>query len=183
MVQILGTISCTVQERINILFLVITLFVYFFLLSTNVFITDFSAPLTARVFKFCMHIQTVEFYWVKETHDTVLYCAFFFPCFPPVTQMLRNLCLRYLRIYKTQDFESLYKHWVWRVLCKRESASSWLSLPLFVHFSFLFQTSCILEPESSNFVYTLTIELWSMLCKRKPRCWLFFLLSISFMQY
>ena len=67
-------------------------------------------------------------------------------------------------------------------MCKRESASSCMSFPLFVHFSFspnfLWQISQLLrEPEFSNFVYTLKVAKY-MVRKKTKMLFAFFLFSI-----
>ena len=42
------------------------------------FITYLSVPMKAGVFKFCIHLQRVEVYWVKENHNAEIYFAFFY---------------------------------------------------------------------------------------------------------
>ena len=44
-------------------------------------VTDFSAPMRAKVFKFCIHLLRVEVYCVKENNNAEIYFAFFFPFF------------------------------------------------------------------------------------------------------
>ena len=51
----------------------------FVFLQYKFFITDFSAPKTARVFKFCIHLQKIEVYCVKDNHDAQVSFAFFLP--------------------------------------------------------------------------------------------------------
>ena len=53
----------------------------FLFLPIKFFITDFSAPVRARVFKFCIHLQTVEVDRVKENHNSKIYFAFSFHFF------------------------------------------------------------------------------------------------------
>ena len=43
------------------------------------FITDFSASVRTKVFKFCTHLLRVEVYCVKENNNAEIYFAFFFP--------------------------------------------------------------------------------------------------------
>ena len=65
------------------------------------------------------------------------------------------------------------------VLCKRESASSCLSFPLFVHFPFS-PTKCFVADCSAP-MRARDTEGWSILCTRKQWCWnLVYLLSIFF---
>ena len=51
----------------------------------KVFVSDFSAPMSARIFKFCIHIERVEVYCVKENYDAELFFlpsySIFFPFF------------------------------------------------------------------------------------------------------
>ena len=58
----------------------------FFFFSNKFFNTDFSAPMRATVFKFCILLQRVEVYYVKENHDAEIYFAFFLPFFPTMWQ-------------------------------------------------------------------------------------------------
>ena len=50
-------------------------------------VTDFSAPIGASVFKFCVHFQVGKEYSVNEKKDANPYFAFFFKffIFPSVT--------------------------------------------------------------------------------------------------
>ena len=41
-------------------------------------VTDFSAPIGASVFKFCVHLQVGKVYCVNENKDANPYFAFFF---------------------------------------------------------------------------------------------------------
>ena len=41
-------------------------------------VTDFSAPIGASVFKFCVHLQVGKSYCVNENKDANPYFAFFF---------------------------------------------------------------------------------------------------------
>ena len=67
------------------------LFAYFFLFfPIKFFITDFSARMRVRVFKFCISLQRVELYVVKENHDAEIYFAFFFHFFHV---MHREICI------------------------------------------------------------------------------------------
>ena len=65
----------------------------FFFFSHEIFVADFSALIRARVFKFCMHIQRVEEYCIKETHDGEIYSL---QC-----NAYGNLCQRVLKNYCT----------------------------------------------------------------------------------
>ena len=44
-------------------------------------VTDFSAPIGAIVFKFCVHLQEGKVYCVKEKKDAKTHFAFFFQIF------------------------------------------------------------------------------------------------------
>ena len=41
-------------------------------------VTDFSAPIGASVFKFCVHLQEGKVYCVNENKDAKAHLAFFF---------------------------------------------------------------------------------------------------------
>ena len=41
-------------------------------------VTDFSAPIGAIVFKFCVHLQVGKVYGVNENKDAIFQFAFFF---------------------------------------------------------------------------------------------------------
>ena len=44
-------------------------------------VTDFSAPIRASVFKFCVHFQVGKVYCVNENQDATPHFAFFFQFF------------------------------------------------------------------------------------------------------
>ena len=50
---------------------------FFFFSTISFFVTDFLAPIRARVFIFCIHLQRVEVYCVKEDHDAEFFFSFF----------------------------------------------------------------------------------------------------------
>ena len=57
----------------------------FFFSQIQFFTTHFSAPMRARVFKVCMHLQRVEVYCVQENHGAgifLFFCFFFFSSLP-----------------------------------------------------------------------------------------------------
>ena len=47
----------------------------------DISVTDFSTPIGASVFKFCVHLQVVKVYCVNENLDTYPHFAFFFQFF------------------------------------------------------------------------------------------------------
>ena len=49
----------------------------FLFLPIKVFVTDFSAPVRARVFKFCIHLQRVEIYRKRKPQCWNLFCFLF----------------------------------------------------------------------------------------------------------
>ena len=54
----------------------------FFFSQIKHFITEFSAPITARVFKFCIHLERGQVYCGKENQDAVINFCLLFPfCF------------------------------------------------------------------------------------------------------
>ena len=142
----------------------------------------------AKVFKFCIHLESGQVYCGKESQDAEINFCFLFP-FLLFSISHSNVIHREIFVKDFSGtaapriFEIWYKFWVWLVaLCKRESAPWCLPFSLFVHFSFesnfLLQISRLLwEPESSNFLYTW--EWPNILWDRKPRCWDLFLPSFS----
>ena len=48
-------------------------------------VTDFSAPIGASVFKFCLHLQEGKVYCVSGNEDTNPHFAFFFQFLPSFT--------------------------------------------------------------------------------------------------
>ena len=67
------------------LLFVIALFVHFSFSPSKFSVTNFLGPLRARVFKFCIHIESGQVYCGTE-NKTDIYFAFFF--FPSLTPML-----------------------------------------------------------------------------------------------
>ena len=61
----------------------VLLFVHFFS-PMKISVADFSAPIGASVFKFCVHLQVGKVYSVNENKEANLHFAFFFQ-FPSVT--------------------------------------------------------------------------------------------------
>ena len=57
------------------------LFIIYSFSPVKFFVTDFSSPKRARVFKFCIHLQTVEVSCVKENHIAEIPFDFFLPFF------------------------------------------------------------------------------------------------------
>ena len=56
----------------------VPLFVHFSFSQTKIYVTDFSAPVEARVFRFCIHLEGGQVYCVKEIQGANIYFAFFF---------------------------------------------------------------------------------------------------------
>ena len=57
------------------------LFVHFSFSPIKLFVTEFSAPITARVFKFCIHLESGQVYCGKENQDSVINFCLLFPFF------------------------------------------------------------------------------------------------------
>ena len=58
------------------------LFVCFSFSPIKISVTDFSAPVRARVFKFCIHLENGQVYCVKENQNAEIYfCLFPFSFF------------------------------------------------------------------------------------------------------
>ena len=79
-------------------------------------VTDFSAPIGASVFKFCVHLQIGKVYCVNEHKDAYPYFAFFFFfffifsfCHSYIIHMDIFFCQGFLSNYLTYDSEIKYK--------------------------------------------------------------------------
>ena len=65
--------------------------------------TDFSAPIGASVFNFCVHLQVGKVYCVNENKDATPYFAFFFQFF------IFSFCHSYIihmDIFSVKDFSA-----------------------------------------------------------------------------
>ena len=65
----------------------IPLFIHFSFSPMEISVKDFSAPIGASVFKFCVHLQVGKVYCVNENKMLILILPFFFnfSFFPSVT--------------------------------------------------------------------------------------------------
>ena len=78
-------------------------------------VTDFSAPIGASVFKFCVHLQEGKVYCVNGNEDANPHFAFFFQFFifsffdSYVIQMDIFFCQRFLSNYMSKDSEIWYE--------------------------------------------------------------------------
>ena len=61
--------------------LTIPFFVLFSFSPIKISVTDFSAPMRARVFKFCIHLQSGQVYCGKENQDAEFHFCLLFPFF------------------------------------------------------------------------------------------------------
>ena len=64
-------------------------------------VTDFSAPIGASVFKFCVHLQEGKVYCVNENKDAKAHFAFFFQFF-----LLSLLYNTYRHFFSVKDFSA-----------------------------------------------------------------------------
>ena len=84
-------------------FLSVPLFVHFSFSPMEISVTDFSAPIGASVFKFCVHLQVGKVYCVKENEDANPYFAFFFQF------LIFSFCRSYIihmDIFSVKDFSA-----------------------------------------------------------------------------
>ena len=88
--------TCIVWKRISMLLLSFPLFVHCSFSPIKHFITEFSAPITARVFKFCIHLERGQVYCGKENQDAVInFCIFpFFISHANVIHVHREICVK-----------------------------------------------------------------------------------------
>ena len=59
----------------------VPLFVHFSFSQTKIYVTDFSAPVEARVFRFCIHLEGGQVYCVKEIQGANIYFCLLFQFF------------------------------------------------------------------------------------------------------
>ena len=78
-------------------------------------VSDFSAPIGASVFKFCVHLKVGKVYCLNENKDANHYFAFFFQffifsfCRSYIIEWTFFFCQRFLSNYLTYDSEIWYK--------------------------------------------------------------------------
>ena len=124
--------------RISKLLLITPFICPFFLLSNKFFVTEFSAPITARVFKFCIHLERGQVYCGKENQMSVIKFCLLFPFFlffiSHSNVIHREICVkdfsrttvpRVLKFGTNVGYDLLY--------CVKENQH----IPLFVHYSFI----------------------------------------------
>ena len=149
-------------------YFVITLFVHFSISPIKISVTDFWAFMRAKVFKFCIHIESGQVYCGKENHDAEINFCLLFACFlfsiSHSNVIHREICVkdfsgttepRTLKFGTNVGYNLLY--------CVRENQPPPLIIPFICPFFFLSNKNfCPIflgfyERESSNFVYTLRV--------------------------
>ena len=70
--------SCIVQQKTATYCLSVPLFVHFSFSPMEISVTDFSAPIGASVFKFCVHFQIGKVHCVNENLDAHPHLPSFF---------------------------------------------------------------------------------------------------------
>ena len=164
---------------------------FFGLIIPFFFLSNFSASMRAKVFKFCIHLERGHIYGGKENQDAEINFCRLFPFFLfSISQsnvIHREICAknfsgtnepRILKFVTNVGYDLLY--------CVRENQPPAAEpFPLFVHFSFSQVTfsvtdfsATMYESQSLQISYT-PWEGQSMSWDRKPRCWDFFLPSLS----
>ena len=63
--------SCIVYQNTATYSILVPLFIHFSFCPMKISVTDFSAPIRASVFKFCVHIQVGQVYCVNENKDAI----------------------------------------------------------------------------------------------------------------
>ena len=145
----------------------------------------------AKVFKFCIHLESGQVYCGKENQDAEVNFCLLFPFFlfsiSHANVIHREICVKdfsgttapkFLKFGTNVGYDLLH--------CVRENQPPdayhflYLSIFLSVTSNFLLQISRLLwEAESSNFLYTLRVAKSSILWDREPRYWDLFLPSFS----
>ena len=81
----------------------------------EIFVTDFSAPIGASIFKFCVHFQVGKVYCINGNEDADPHFAFVFQFFifssfySYIIHMDIFVCQRFLSNYLSYDSEIWYK--------------------------------------------------------------------------
>ena len=83
--------------------LLVPLFVHFSFSPMEISVTDFSAPIGASVFKFCVHLQVGQVYCVNENKDANPSFAFFFQFF--ICFYCRSYII-HMNIFSVKDFSA-----------------------------------------------------------------------------
>ena len=80
------------------LLLIIPFICHFSFSPIKLFVTEFSAPIAARVFKFCIHLERGQVYFGKENQDSVInFCLLFhfsFFCISHSNVIHREICVK-----------------------------------------------------------------------------------------
>ena len=155
------------------------LFVHFSFSPIKFSVTDFSASMRARVFKFLIHLESDQVYCETENQDPDIYFYLLFPCLLfsiSLSNVIhREICvkdfsgttaLRILKFGTNVGYDLLY-------CVKRESSCCCLSFLLFVYFSFSaikhFVTEFSVPVTASLQILYTPWEGPSILWERKPR--------------
>ena len=105
-------------------------------------VTDFSAPIGASVFKFCVHLQVGKVYCENENKDANPYFAFFFQFF--IFSFCRSYII-HMDICFVKDFSATTPLMILKfgtkldsdkVYCVTKKTTYCISVPLLIHFSF-----------------------------------------------
>ena len=162
--------TCIRYERISILMLIIPFICPFFFFSNRSFSHRFLSSYESQSLNFCIHLQRVEVYCVKENHYAVIYFAFFtflffFPSLIPV-ECIGKFCYSGTtapRILKLGT--NIAYHYLYRVRQNQHYADHSLYSSIFSNIFFCQNMSQkLLHLGFWNFVQTLDMSC----CKRKP---------------
>ena len=148
------------------------LFVQFSFAPIKISVTDFSASMRAKVFKFCKILESGQVYCGKENQDA----EFNFPLFLPVLLFFLSHSIVIHREICVKDFSGTIASRIWKfdtnvgydlLHCVRENQPPdayhflYLSIFLSLQSNFLLPISRLLwEPVSSNFLYTLRVTIY-----------------------
>ena len=140
------------------------MFVHFSFSPIKIFVTEFSAPIRARVFKFCINLERGQAYRGKENQDAVInFCLlfrFFLYSISHSNVIHKEICVKdfsgttgpmILKFGINVGHDLLY--YVKQNQHAAADHSLYLSIFLSIQARFLLQISQL--PEFSNFVYTL----------------------------
>ena len=147
-------------------------------LSNKTLVTEFSAPITAIVFKFCIHLERGQVYCEKENQDSVISFCLLFPFFLFSMSHSNVICVkdfsgttlpRILKFGTNVGYDLLY--------CVRENEppdayhSPYLSIFLSLQANFLLQISQLLW--ESDFKFCIHIESGQVYCGTENKTFIF----------
>ena len=162
------------------------LFVYFSFSPINLFVTEFSAPITARVFKFCILLERGQVYCGKENQDSVInFCLlfqFFFFSISHSNVIHREICVKDFSGTSVPRILKFGTHVGYHLYCVKRVSLLLLIFPLVVHFSFSPSKFFVTNFSASMrvFIFRIHIESGQVYCGAENKTQIYFALFLIF---